>query len=122
MCGLVDLPKGVTGDELVPGFLCALPELMIVAEVGGIVVVFNEVEVSPCEEVHVVGDVGELLELLGAAAVVVIAGSEVEVEQPKWKGGVAVSCPSFKAEALGLALKVGAEGFVVGVVVVACLW
>ena len=118
----MDFPKGVAGDELVPGFLCALPELMIFAEVGGIVVVFYKVEVATCDEVDVVGDVGEEFELLGAAAVVVVAGSEVKVEQPKWEGGVAVSCPSFKAEALGLTLEVGAEGFVVGVVVVACLW
>jgi hypothetical protein len=70
----------------------------------------------------VVGYVGEEIELLGTVAVVVVAGSEVEVEQPKWEGGVAVMCPSFKVNALGLTLKVGAEGFAVGVVVVACLW
>jgi hypothetical protein len=45
MGGLMDFPKRVKSDELVPGFLRALLELMIVAEVGGVVVVFDKVEV-----------------------------------------------------------------------------
>ena len=49
------------------------------------------------------------------------AGCEVDVEQPKGEGGVAVSCSSFQAQALSLALEVGAEWFCVGVVVVACV-
>ena len=73
-------PEGVFGDDVVPGVVGTLFELVVVAEVGGVVFVLNKIEVSSHDQVHVIGDAGQQSELLGAAAVVVLAGGEVHVE------------------------------------------
>ena len=46
-------------------------ECVITREIRGVVVVFNKVEVTSQEEVHVVGYAGQQAELLGTSAVVV---------------------------------------------------
>jgi hypothetical protein len=117
----VCFPEGVVVDDIAPGCVGALLEGVVVAVVGGVVFVFDEVEVTTYDEVGVIGDAFKQLELLGAAAVMVVAGGEVYVEQPEGEGGVAITCSSFKAQALSLTLEVGTEWFCVGVVVVACV-
>ncbi len=49
-------PKGVFVDEIIPGYVGALLEGVVVAVVCGIFFVFDEVKVTTCDEVHVVGD------------------------------------------------------------------
>ena len=112
--------EGVFGDDVVPGVVGTLSELVVVAGVGGVVFVLNKIEVASHDQVHVIGDAGQQSELLGAAAMVVLAGGEVYVEQTKREGGATVSCSTLKAEALGLALEVGTEWFTEGAVVVSC--
>jgi hypothetical protein len=94
---LVDLPEGMLGDKPVPGDVGALLELVVVAEVGGVVVMLNEVEVAAHDEVHVVWNADQQFELLGATAVVVVAGGQVHVKESKGERGVAISCPTLKA-------------------------
>ena len=49
-------PEGVFVDEVDPGSVGALLKSVVVAVVGGVFFVFNEVEVTPYDEVDVVGD------------------------------------------------------------------
>ena len=73
MGGLVDLPEGVFGDYVEPCIVCTFLHFVVVSENRGIIIMFNKVEVTSQEEVNVVRDIGQELELSGAASVVVCA-------------------------------------------------
>ena len=69
----MDLPEGVFSDYVDPCFVCTLLHLVVISEIRGIIIMFNKVEVTSQEEVYVVRDIGQELELSGAASVVVCA-------------------------------------------------
>ena len=83
-------------------FECALLELVVVGEVGGVGGRFNEVEIAAHDEVHVVGDGVKVFKLARSAGVVIIARGEVEVEEAVGEEGLGVGGPWLEADALSL--------------------
>ena len=82
---------------------------MVVGVVGGVVGGLNKVEVPSHDQVEIVGDGVQLFDLVGAAAMVVIARGQVNVQKAITEGGGSFARNSVEADALCLAAKIIVE-------------
>ena len=102
VCVLGDLPESVFAHQFAPGLGGSLLQAVVGRVVRGVFGVFDEVEVPPHDEVHVVWKAKQPFELLSAAGVVVLPGGEVDIKQSAGKGSESVPGPARECDTLGL--------------------